>query len=41
MCASKPKPDLAEPEADELREAHVKWSEHYAAAGFDVDQGPR
>ncbi len=41
MCASKPKPDLAEPESTELKAAQVKWSAHYTARGFDVDRGPR
>jgi len=40
-CASKPKPELSEPEAPELRQAQVKWSAHYQAGGFDVDRGPR
>ncbi len=41
MCASKPKPDLASPSDERLREAAVRWSQHYAALGFDVDAGPR
>ena len=41
MCASKPKPNLASPNDEGLRGAAVRWSEHYAALGFDVDEGPR
>lgn len=41
MCAAKPKPDLEKPADEKLREAAVRWSEHYAALGFDVDNGPR
>ena len=41
MCAGKPKPDLTAPGDDALRHAASKWSEHYAALGFDVDRGPR
>lgn len=40
-CAGKPKPDLAEPSSNDLRDAQVKWSAHYTAKGFDVDRGPR
>jgi murein DD-endopeptidase MepM/ murein hydrolase activator NlpD len=41
VCAAKPKPDLVAPPDEHLREAAVRWSEHYAALGFDVDAGPR
>ncbi len=41
MCSAKPKPDLVAPDSADLREAQIKWSEQYAAAGFDVDRGPR
>lgn len=41
MCASKPKPRLAAPTNDALKDAVVKWSELYASTGFDVDAGPR
>lgn len=41
MCASKPKPKLEAPTNESLKEAAVKWSEHYASTGFDVDLGPR
>lgn len=41
MCAAKPKPKLEAPTNDALKDAAVKWSEHYASTGFDVDLGPR
>lgn len=41
MCSAKPKPELEAPEKADLREAQVKWSTRYSAAGFDVDRGPR
>ncbi|MFO0612885.1 MAG: M23 family metallopeptidase [Polyangiaceae bacterium] len=40
MCASKPKPKLEAPSNEALRDAAVKWSQHYASTGFDVDEGP-
>ncbi len=41
MCAGQPKPDLADAPDERLKSAQIRWSEHYLAGGFDVDQGPR
>jgi len=40
-CAARPKPELTAPVGSELRAAQIRWSEYYAARGFDVDRGTR